>query len=55
MSYNKYFCYRNFWVHDEEGKECVFVKSTFVLMDQKIGKSVVCYQKLLHLLILKNH
>ena len=22
-------------------------------MDQKIGKSVVCYQKLLHLLILK--
>ena len=55
MSYNKYFCYRNFWVHDEEGNECVFVKSTFVLMDQKIGKSVVCYQKLLHLLILKNH
>ena len=53
MSYNKYFCYRNFWVHDEEGNECVFVKSTFVLMDQKIGKSVVCYQKLLHLLILK--
>lgn len=35
MSYNKYFCYRNFWVHDEEGNECVFVKSTFVLMDQK--------------------
>ena len=38
MSYNKYFCYRNFWVHDEEGNECVFVKSTFVLMDQKNRK-----------------
>jgi len=32
-SYNKYFCYRNFWVHDEAGQECVFIKSTFVLMD----------------------
>ncbi len=32
-SYNKFFCYRNFWVHDEAGNECVFIKSTFVLMN----------------------
>lgn len=32
-SYNKYFCYRNFWIHDEEGQECVAISSTFVLMD----------------------
>ncbi|BAL61565.1 thioesterase [Melissococcus plutonius] len=37
-AYNKYFCYRNFWIHDELGNECVFVKSTFVLMDQKNRK-----------------
>lgn len=44
MSYNKYFCYRNFWVHDEEGNECVFVKSTFVLMDQKNPNLMACFQ-----------
>lgn len=38
MSYNKYFCYRNFWIHDEAGNECVLIKSTFVLMDQKNRK-----------------
>lgn len=31
--YNKYFCYRNFWIHDEAGNECVMINSTFVMMD----------------------
>lgn len=34
ISYNKYFCYRNFWIHDEAGNECVLIKATFVLMDK---------------------
>ncbi|MBL1228867.1 acyl-[acyl-carrier-protein] thioesterase [Enterococcus sp. BWB1-3] len=38
MSYNKYFCYRNFWIHDEAGEECVQIKSTFVLMNKKNRK-----------------
>lgn len=32
-SYNKYFCYRSFWIHAEDGTELVKVDSTFVLMD----------------------
>ncbi|KRM24537.1 acyl-[acyl-carrier-protein] thioesterase [Latilactobacillus graminis] len=31
-SYNKYFCYRNFWLYDAAGNECVFVQSIFVMM-----------------------
>lgn len=31
--YNKFFCYRNFWVHDEEGNELVKINSIFVLMN----------------------
>lgn len=31
-SYNKYFCYRNFWIHDNEGKECAKIESVFALM-----------------------
>ncbi|MCB5951590.1 acyl-[acyl-carrier-protein] thioesterase [Enterococcus sp. BWT-B8] len=38
MSYNKYFCYRNFWIHDEAGEECVQIKTTFVLMNKKNRK-----------------
>lgn len=38
LSYNKYFCYRNFWIHDEAGEECVLIKSTFVLMNKKNRK-----------------
>lgn len=38
MSYNKYFCYRNFWIHDEAGNECVLIKSTFVLMNRENRK-----------------
>lgn len=33
VSYNKYFCYRHFWIYDELGQECVHMKSTFALMD----------------------
>ena len=33
MEYNKFFCYRNFWIHDEDGKELVKIESVFVLMD----------------------
>ncbi|MBO0487754.1 acyl-ACP thioesterase domain-containing protein [Vagococcus fluvialis] len=32
-SYNKFFCYRHFWVHDEEGNECAFMSTTFAIMD----------------------
>lgn len=38
ISYNKYFCYRNFWIHDEAGEECVLIHATFVLMDKKNRK-----------------
>lgn len=37
-SYNKYFCYRNFWIYDEAGKECVHMETTFALMDLKERK-----------------
>lgn len=37
-SYNKYFCYRRFWVHDEAGNECASIESTFSLMDMKERK-----------------
>lgn len=33
MEYNKYFCYRNFWISDEAGNELVRIESVFVLMD----------------------
>lgn len=39
MTYNKYFCYRDFWIHDEAGNECVYIKSTFVLMD-KVNRKI---------------
>lgn len=34
IAYNKYFCYRNFWIYDAEGNQCVLIKATFVLMDK---------------------
>ena len=37
-SYNKYFCYRDFWIHDADGNECLTVSSTFVLMDLETRK-----------------
>lgn len=33
-NYNPFFCYRNFWVYDENGKELAKMHSVFVLMDQ---------------------
>lgn len=38
MSYNKYFCYRNFWIRDEQGNECVCIQATFVLINRKNRK-----------------
>jgi medium-chain acyl-[acyl-carrier-protein] hydrolase len=38
MEYNKYFCYRNFWFHDEDGHELLRIESVFVLMDMKNRK-----------------
>lgn len=32
-SYNKFFCYRHFWVHDKDGNECAFMSTTFAVMD----------------------
>lgn len=38
MAYNKYFCYRNFWIHDAEENECVEIQATFALMDKENRK-----------------
>lgn len=37
-SYNRYFCYRDFWIEDEKGTVIVKMHSIFVLMDQKKRK-----------------
>ncbi|KRL04859.1 acyl-[acyl-carrier-protein] thioesterase [Liquorilactobacillus oeni] len=37
-SYNRYFCYRDFWIEDEQEKKIVQMHSVFVLMDQKKRK-----------------
>lgn len=37
-SYNKFFCYRNFWFKDLEGNVLVTSKSTWVLMDRETRK-----------------
>ncbi|MGR3741384.1 acyl-[acyl-carrier-protein] thioesterase [Companilactobacillus sp. DQM5] len=34
-SYNKFFCYRDFWIKDLEGNELVKINSIFVLIDIK--------------------
>lgn len=38
MQYNKYFCYRNFWLTDEAGNELVRIEAVFVLMDMENRK-----------------
>lgn len=38
VSYNRFFCYRDFWVHDEAGNECAHIHAVFVLMDHKTRK-----------------
>ncbi|MGO2082823.1 acyl-[acyl-carrier-protein] thioesterase [Vagococcus sp.] len=37
-SYNKFFCYRNFWILDENGEELVYMQSVFALMDTQKRK-----------------
>ncbi|MFC4652562.1 acyl-ACP thioesterase domain-containing protein [Lactococcus nasutitermitis] len=37
-SYNKFFCYRNFWFKDAAGNVLVEIKSTWVLMDKESRK-----------------
>ncbi|MFV0558618.1 MAG: acyl-ACP thioesterase domain-containing protein [Enterococcus sp.] len=36
--YNKYFCYRQFWLHDQAGNELVMIEAVFSLMDIKKRK-----------------
>lgn len=38
VSYNKFFCYRNFWIETEEGEELVRVESIFALMNYTTRK-----------------
>lgn len=37
-SYNKYFCYRRFWLHDSDNNELASMESTFALMDVSTRK-----------------
>ncbi|MDH6365484.1 medium-chain acyl-[acyl-carrier-protein] hydrolase [Enterococcus sp. PF1-24] len=37
-SYNKYFCYRNFWFHNEAGEELVMIETVFALMNIETRK-----------------
>ncbi|KRL38904.1 acyl-[acyl-carrier-protein] thioesterase [Liquorilactobacillus uvarum] len=37
-SYNRYFCYRDFWIKSENGEELAKMHSVFVLMDQNKRK-----------------
>ncbi|GAX00910.1 acyl-[acyl-carrier-protein] thioesterase [Secundilactobacillus silagei] len=38
--YNRYFAFREFWVHDSAGKECVHVESIWVTMNHETRKLV---------------
>lgn len=37
-SYNRFFCYRNFWLIDQAGNEIVRIETVFALMDQTTRK-----------------
>lgn len=37
-SYNRFFAYREFWVHDDQGNELVKADSIWVLMDERARK-----------------
>lgn len=39
-SYNKFFCYRNFYIHNQQGKCLATMKSVFSLMDLETRKIV---------------
>ena len=38
ISYNKIFCYRNFYITDETGHQIMLFKTTFALMDYETRK-----------------
>lgn len=38
MQYNKYFCYRDFWITTESGEELVHIESIFSLMNYTTRK-----------------
>ena len=38
ISYNKIFCYRNFYITDETGQQIMLFKTTFALMDYETRK-----------------
>lgn len=38
VAYNRFFCYRNFWVFNEQGEELVLIQSIFALMNQETRK-----------------
>lgn len=38
--YNRYFAFREFWVHDGDGQECVHIESIWVTMDHETRKIV---------------
>lgn len=40
ISYNKIFCYRNFYITDEAGQQIMLFKTTFALMDYETRKVV---------------
>lgn len=40
QEYNKFFCYRDFFVHDQEGNELATIHSIFVLMDLETRRIV---------------
>ncbi|MGX6980163.1 acyl-[acyl-carrier-protein] thioesterase [Vagococcus elongatus] len=45
--HNKYFCYRNFWLHDTDGNELIAIESTFVLMNIETRKMVSVPEELI--------
>ncbi|GGI66760.1 acyl-[acyl-carrier-protein] thioesterase [Enterococcus alcedinis] len=38
ISYNRFFCYRNFWILNEQGEELVSIQAIFALMNQETRK-----------------
>lgn len=37
-SYNKFFCYRDFWIYDSSGQELAYIHTTFVMMNLSTRK-----------------
>lgn len=37
-TYNKYFCYRDFWIHAESGEEYLHLQTTFIMMNLESRK-----------------